>query len=1379
MSYKVVYCAVIEDDKHEGLIKIGDTDFLPSHAVTTYLENDSELQIAANKRIRNWSGTAAAGARLIYCDILLRYNNITQNYETFRDYEIHNLVQSVGGYRVDFDSGLDSGREWFKTNLETVIAAIGAAKKGRDYLDTSELPEQQIYDLREEQKEAVEKTYKRFERAGDMLWHAKMRFGKTITALNLVKKEKYKRTIIITHRPVVEDSWGTDFYHVFSKDDKYAFLTKIDNNHSFNDDTTDEAIDLANDKRLERLLNQEVSVVYFASIQDLRGSKIVGGKYDKNKVVFETEWDLVIIDEAHEGTKTDLGQKVIDALIKEKTKKLDLSGTAYNLLDKYTDDKSVFTWDYVMEQDKKKHWSEKHPGEPNPYADMPTMHINTFSLEKLMKEKGLTLADKSFSFKEFFRTWTGDLSKDGDNVPDDSKIGDFVHEEYVNSFLDLLSKDSLKSRFPYATEEGCNQNIHTLWMVPGVKEAAALSRLLKKHFFFSNFGVANVAGEGDHDEETNFNNALKYVRKKIEDNPCTITLSCGRLTTGVTVKEWTSVFMLSGSEDTDAKQYMQTIFRVQSAGKVNGVQKTDCYVYDFAPDRALKVVAETAGTRRNGRTGTIIDDDNQHVAFSEFLSFCPVVAIDGAEFKKFSVQDLVSQINRVHIDRALRTGFMDNCIYDTSKFKALTNDELDDINDIFKKLKETKQKKPLKRAGMARNGLGSENGSRTNNGNNNSTDPSDNGSESINEKKFERELLERLRTISIRIPLLFYGGEFEIEDGRLGDVITGIDNASWNVFMPGQLSKSDFRKLVKYYNQETVIGAGKAIREKAKAADELPPTERTIAIAEIFSHFQNPSHETVLTPWRIVNMHMAITLGGYCFYNEKFQENSDDYYYRLQEPRLVNNDVVTGRTLLNPNAHILEINSKSGLYPLYAAYSLYRSKLNVIGKKESDCYPKELKRIWKEAVSQIYVVCQSPMSVQITKRTLCGYDDCQPHLKSEKNLVNTLQFDRNAFANKVLSISYWGNGGTGKMRFDAVIGNPPYQEETAVIGQSTNGQVPRRNIFHYFQMGADIVSSGYVSLIYPGGRWIHRSGKGLADFGKEQINDVHLSKIDFYPDASEIFSDVAIADGISVVFKDMNKTKSGFDYIYHLGDSERKTHVECPGDGLIPLNPQDGAIIKKVERFVSDNNLGYLSSRILPRSLFGIESNYVENNQDKVRDYISDELMDFENEVKLFTNDKAGKAGRAKWYVVKRDLIKTGLDYLDQWKVIVSSANAGGQKRDNQISIADNHSAFGRARVALGAFKTYSEAKNFYNFCRTKIIRFMFLMTDESLTSLGKLVPDLLDYSFDNELVDFCDDLDYQLFNLIGLDDNERNYIDEVLKKKAGEEPTETNENEE
>lgn len=193
---------------------------------------------------------------------------------------------------------------------------------------------------------------------------------------------------------------------------------------------------------------------------------------------------------------------------------------------------------------------------------------------------------------------------------------------------------------------------------------------------------------------------------------------------------------------------------------------------------------------------------------------------------------------------------------------------------------------------------------------------------------------------------------------------------------------------------------------------------------------------------------------------------------------------------------------------------------------------------------------------------------------------------------------------------------------------------------------------------------------------------------------------------------------------------------------------------------------GCLHDAILPRCLFSIESDFVEKNPTLVREYENGDVFDSDTEIKLFTNDKAGKSGRARWYIANKDVITTGIEYLDRWKVIVSSANAGGQKRSNQIAIVDNHSAFGRSRVALKTFATKQEAKNFFKYATSEIIRFAFLLTDESLTSLAKKVPDLLDYSDSNGLIDYSGNVNNQLYALFGIDDQNQQHIKEVLASK-------------
>lgn len=225
----------------------------------------------------------------------------------------------------------------------------------------------------------------------------------------------------------------------------------------------------------------------------------------------------------------------------------------------------------------------------------------------------------------------------------------------------------------------------------------------------------------------------------------------------------------------------------------------------------------------------------------------------------------------------------------------------------------------------------------------------------------------------------------------------------------------------------------------------------------------------------------------------------------------------------------------------------------------------------------------------------------------------------------------------GKKLFDYVIGNPPYQKESSESISKSNGQKPMTNIFQYFQNAADELAEDTSVLIYPGGRWIHQSGKGMQNFGKEQINDKSLSVVEFYPDAGELFGDAAsLSDGITIVTKNHKKESDGFTYIYSKKGEKFSLHADNPGDNLIPLDPHDLPIEQKINAGVKTHNLPFLHDAILPRSLFPIESDFVEKNPDKVRKYNgSDEDIDFTMEIKLFTNDRAGKAGRATWFIAR------------------------------------------------------------------------------------------------------------------------------------------------
>lgn len=359
---------------------------------------------------------------------------------------------------------------------------------------------------------------------------------------------------------------------------------------------------------------------------------------------------------------------------------------------------------------------------------------------------------------------------------------------------------------------------------------------------------------------------------------------------------------------------------------------------------------------------------------------------------------------------------------------------------------------------------------------------------------------------------------------------------------------------------------------------------------------------------------------------------------------------------------------------------------------------------------------------------------------------------------------FYNKGELAMKKFFAVIGNPPYQETVAKV-DTKNGQKRVSSIFQDFQTEVDKIAEN-SELIYPAKRWIHRSGKGMAQFGLANINDPHLSKLVVYPNAKDVFPNNAdISDGISIVLKQQSHTGNTFKYINIENKESIETELEYPGESLLPINPRDLAITNKIKKFCQKNNLPYLADSILSQKLFGIESDFVEKNPRKVRLYNGNDIFDKEKEIKLLTNDKAGKSGRARWYIANRNVIESGREYIDKWKVVVSSANAGGQKRSSQISLMDNYSAFGRSRVALKTFKTKKEAEFFKRYCVSCLIKFAFLLTDEALTSLAKLVPDIQDYTQKNQFIDFDDDIDNQLFKIFDLTDAEKKYVIERAKE--------------
>lgn len=1349
-QYNLIYIFAINDEDHRNYLKIGQTSFSSSSSYKQLPPNCEELNQYAHARIKQYTKTALVKYELLYTElarVMRRLGDGTIEAVAFSDHDVHQVLNRSGYVvRKFIDSDRDS--EWYRVTLAPAIAAIRAVREGRNVLTPAEKtatvlptlkdetvaveaePSRSPFIPREEQIECVAKTKRVFAKGDKMLWDCKMRFGKTVTAYKLIKDMGFQKVIVVTHRPAVVDGWSKDFDWIFAGEDR-VFLSKADIKYGDRFNAEDAGIDAENNRKLRNLVQSGKSFIYFASMQDLRGSKLAGGPHDKNRGVFEMDWDLIIYDEAHEGTQTELGLKVqelLEAPKKDKTPKkvLQLSGTPYNLLSKY-DDNNVYSWDYVKEQKAKAEWDSKHPGDHNPYEELPEMRICTFDLrDKLLSSYRYEDETVAFNFREFFRTWTGDPAKDFVPLPAGASVGDFVHAADVDAFLDLISTDREDSNYPFATEEYREMFRHTFWILPGVKEARAFCTALRRHPVFKNYEVVNVAGEGDVEQP--YDDALIAVRDAIKKHDKTITVSCGRLTTGVTVREWSGVMLLSGSSSTGAAGYMQTIFRVQSAGSIDGKQKKVCYAFDFAPDRALKVLSEVHQLKKSA-VGT---DDAGRVQLREFLNFCPVLAEGETGMEYYDVDKMMRQLKRLTVDAAVKSGFDDDSIYKADAGIVMDTQKARLFEQL--KLKLTPQKPGKKETHIKVNeqGLTEEEyrkaqEAKRKNKKERTKEEEEALKKEKEQKKSQQALFDLLRNVSIRLPLLIYGTAAEFDESiKLEDFITVVDNESWKEFMPKEVDKEFFCKLLTFYDEDVIAGAGMRIRRLAKAADEMPPTERVKRIAEIFSYFRNPAKETVLTPWRVVNMHMGDTIGGYSFYKEGYPEKDG----LLDEPRLIDQGKVTVDLFLNENVKILEMNSKSGLYPLYVAYSIYRI---LLPKKESEMTLAESQAVWDKVLSDhLYVLCQTSMAVSITKRTLAGYRHADVKAIYLTKLLERMK-NQQRLANKLSNPATWGKEGE-RVKFDAIVGNPPYQLSDGGGGSGRSAS----SIYPLFVTQAKQICPAYFSMIMPS-RWFN-GGKGLDEFRENMLNDERICKIVEFEDSKSCFPTSDISGGICFLLWDRNHVgKCRIDNVDITGNviAEERNLSQYP---VLISNNRAIHIVSKVR----SKNEATFDSVVSSRRPFGLDSN-----------------TEFDNDGDLILRSSSG-LGK-----IKRDKITSGENLIFKWKVITSKVcfeHGGIPDKDGKmrvlsvLQLLEPNAVCTETYLVNMAFDDENHAKNLISYLKTKFVRFLLkqMLASMNMTKATYCLVPVQDFSkpwTDKEL--------YEKYNLT---EDEIDFIESMIK---------------
>lgn len=1277
--------------------------------------------------------------------------------------------------------------------------------------------------LRSEQRDAIYQAKERFcKRSGrrgeyqyevlpeyrQFLWNAKMRFGKTICAMQLMRELDVKRTLIITHRPVVGESWLKAFKQVVgskSSEPKVKGNSDIHKTYAFGMRSDDESETVGNFYDLQSFIETPGNhYAFFVSMQYIRLSELVNSKTQAKNAgkelgngnstskenemlkadILKTDWDLIIIDEAHEGTLTSLGKGVIqDFLKKEKTKMLYLSGTPFNLYEDFNGDE-IYTWDYIAEQTAKHNWSLEHPNEKNPYAELPKMNIFTYDITKnidnILDQTGV------FSFPEFFRTWTGNPKADKASMPEGAK-GRFVHEPEVSEFLDLLCKKDAENNFPFSTNEYRQMFRHTLWVVSHVNEAAALEQLLKEHKIFRHFDVVNVAGRNETDEQNE--NALDKVLKAIGDNPektSTITISCGRLTTGVTVAPWTAVFYLKGGDR--AATYMQTIFRVQSPYKTpDGKIKKECYVFDFAPDRTLKIVAETAkfssmATAKEKKKQEGDEEKTQEMRDKEtvrdFIELCPVLSMDGGKMSPMDVNDIYKQLENVFIDRLVRKGFDDPCLYNQDELNKVNPEIINHIGENGGKAPDEKRKdakdtvdlshmtdeqradweekirqKKAEAKKKAEEKLKKDEEFKTKWEAMSDEEREDwlkaeaeriaRREKAKEEREEFKKRMTNIRGIALRIPLLMYGGA---DAGDPKDELT-VDNftrkikdESWTEFMPKGISKEDFNKIRKCFNATRFEEAGKKYRALTREADFMHIDERIRQITEIFSYFRNPDKETVLTPWRVVNMHMSDTIGGWCWYDESFDEKTGV----LDTPRYVDQGDVTRQLFDNVDltgevqTKILEINSKTGLYPLYVTYSLFRRRLDEYIKAE--CIDKETVSVQEEQVvwddivkDNMYVICNTPMAVGITRRTLFGFRqvDQKANIKNVQ-LIERASKNQEELVQELKSVGFWkGNTSKQEMKFNAVVGNPPYQ---IMDGGAKASASP---VYHLFVETAIKIRPNYLSMIMPA-RW-YSGGKGLDSFRNAIMKSNKIKKLFDYFDPNDIFPDIDISGGVCYFLYD-----NSFNGLCEVNNFRNgiKTSLIRPllenGETTFVRFNEATKIMQKINFKKDESFVKIVSSR----KPFGLDTKPT-ISRTKSQNYIE-----------IFAYPENG--------YIKRDEILSHSDWIDKYKVYISYAY--GERGDFPYFVlgkpffGDKNTCCSETYLVIGPFETEAETKNCISYIRTKFFRFLVLQKKNTQHATSKVYSEVPLQDFSHPWTD------EELYEKYGLDLFEREYIESLIK---------------
>lgn len=713
---------------------------------------------------------------------------------------------------------------------------------------------------------------------------------------------------------------------------------------------------------------------------------------------------------------------------------------------------------------------------------------------------------------------------------------------------------------------------------------------------------------------------------------------------------------------------------------------------------------------------------------------------------RFDVPRMLEQLKRVYVERVVRNGFEDNSLYNDELMK-LDDLELQEFDDLKKIIGQTKAMPKTNQVDINSQGLNNEEYEEKEKlekkPKKELTEEERKRLEELKKKTKNREAaISILRGISIRMPLLIYGAELSDENHEItiDNFASLIDPQSWEEFMPKGVTKQKFNSFKKYYDPEIFCAAGKRIRAMACAADKLSIEERIERITDIFSTFRNPDKETVLTPWRVVNMHLGDCLGGYNFYDTEYQNV-------ISEPRFIDKGEVTAE-VFSPESHILEINSKSGLYPLYMAYGIYRAgvKASLFAVETVE----EQQAVWDKVIAEnIFVICKTPMAKSITKRTLAGFRKVKTNMWAPEDLINKIKNQSELFIKKVHDL-------IGKdMKINAIVGNPPYQINDG-SGASDDAANP---IYQIFVRIAKQIRPEYFSLIMPS-KWMIGGKAVLKPFRKEMMEDKHIVSIFDYEDSGECFNGQHIDGGICY-FLWSRKHDGLINYIYKPTNEKSICSIRPLSDGNSDIIIRDNrrqSIIDKVSKLQS------FSQIVSARKPFGINTD-IFNNKSSYPEYKLNDKP-YENSVLLWgVYGIKGGAKRITGYI-DSNAIKKNRQWINKYKLFISKAYSADAIVPPEVIVSPPRTVCSETFLVIGPFNNQEELMYCKKYMETDFFRVLLFFgrgTMQVSQEVFRFIP-LQDFTFNSD-VDWNKsiiEIDLQLFRKYKLSIKEISFIEKI-----------------